>query len=269
MELFDDGQHWDGLVGDELYGGSFQTEIEDIFTTGLVVKNNDKNIRFEYSHNRKFTTIGPLVYASYQIVTPNDSTINPGETHRFKFVVKNMGQTAVAKNVTAKIIALDTIATVVSPSVLLNFSDISAGQSVLSSNYRPVRFSTSFQDTIDTVYFKLEIASDGLAFWGDSIFIVGMEHKQKTLPVMYSLKQNYPNPFNPNTTIEFALPKTELVTLRVYNVLGQQVASLVSEKLNPGIYKYQWQPDNLPSGIYYCRMEAGEYEQVRKMVYLK
>jgi hypothetical protein len=90
-------------------------------------------------------------------------------------------------------------------------------------------------------------------------------HQTKT----FVLKQNYPNPFNPNTTIEFSLPKTEWVTLNIFNILGQQVASLVSEKLNPGIHKYQWQAENLPSGIYYCRMQAGEFEQVRKMILLK
>jgi hypothetical protein len=89
------------------------------------------------------------------------------------------------------------------------------------------------------------------------------------VPKKHSLNQNFPNPFNPSTTIEFALPKTEFVILNVFNVLGQQVASLVSEKLNPGIHKYQWQAENLPSGLYYCRMRAGEYEQVRKMVLLR
>jgi hypothetical protein len=89
------------------------------------------------------------------------------------------------------------------------------------------------------------------------------------IPLNFTLKQNYPNPFNPTTTIEFALPKSEWVTLKVFNVLGQKVASLVSENLNPGIHKYEWQADNLPSGIYYCRLHAGEFEQVRKMVLLK
>jgi hypothetical protein len=88
-------------------------------------------------------------------------------------------------------------------------------------------------------------------------------------PQAFELDQNYPNPFNPNTNIEFSLPKTEWVTLKIFNVLGQRVATLVSEKLNPGIHKYQWQGGNLPSGIYYCRMQAGEFEQVRKMILLK
>ena len=89
------------------------------------------------------------------------------------------------------------------------------------------------------------------------------------LPLDYTLSQNYPNPFNPATTIEFTLPKSEFITLTLFNILGQQIASLVSEKLNPGLHKYEWQADNLPSGIYYCRMQAGKFEQVRKMILLK
>jgi hypothetical protein len=85
----------------------------------------------------------------------------------------------------------------------------------------------------------------------------------------YVLTQNYPNPFNPSTTIEFALPKIERVTLKVFNVLGQQVATLLSGKLNPGVHKYDWRANNLPSGIYYCRMQAGQFEQVRKMILLR
>ena len=85
----------------------------------------------------------------------------------------------------------------------------------------------------------------------------------------YVFTQNYPNPFNPTTTIEFALPKIERVTLEVFNVLGQQVATLLSEKLNPGVHKYEWQTNNLPSGIYYCRLQVGEFEQVRKMILLR
>jgi hypothetical protein len=89
------------------------------------------------------------------------------------------------------------------------------------------------------------------------------------LPVFPTILENYPNPFNLNTMIKFQIPNSNFVTLEIYNVLGQQVAMLVSEKLNPGIYKYNWQAINLPSGIYYCRMQAGEFKQVRKMVLLR
>jgi photosystem II stability/assembly factor-like uncharacterized protein len=101
--------------------------------------------------------------------------------------------------------------------------------------------------------------------------ITSMYRKEtnESLQQNFSLSQNYPNPFNPNTTIEFTLPKTEFVTMKVFNVLGQQVATLVSEKLNAGDHKYEWQAEGLPSGIYYCRMQSGEFEQVRKIILLK
>ncbi len=95
------------------------------------------------------------------------------------------------------------------------------------------------------------------------------EEESEKLPEKYALTQNYPNPFNPNTTLEFALPKSEWVTLKVFNILGQQVTTLVSEKLNAGIHKYYWKAEKMPSGIYYCRMKAGKFEQVRKMILLK
>ena len=96
-----------------------------------------------------------------------------------------------------------------------------------------------------------------------------VEQKNNKMTLDYNLSQNYPNPFNPNTAIEFALPKTELVSLKVFNILGQQVTTLVSEKSYPGVHKYEWQTDNLPSGIYYCRLQVGEFEQVRKMILLR
>ncbi len=95
------------------------------------------------------------------------------------------------------------------------------------------------------------------------------EEESDKVPEGYMLYQNYPNPFNPHTTMKFALPRTGWVTLQVYNVLGQQVTTLVSEKLNAGIHKYEWQVSDQPSGIYYCRMKAGKFEQVRKMILLK
>jgi hypothetical protein len=85
----------------------------------------------------------------------------------------------------------------------------------------------------------------------------------------YQLHQNYPNPYNPSTTIEFALPKSEYVELKVYNLLGKEVTTLVSEKLNQGNHTYQFDGKNLASGVYYYRIEAGNFVQTRKMIYLK
>ncbi len=85
----------------------------------------------------------------------------------------------------------------------------------------------------------------------------------------FELFQNYPNPFNPTTSLEFTLPKSEYVELKVYNILGKEVATLASKNLNQGNHKYQFDGRNLASGVYYYRIEAGEYHQVKKMILLK
>ena len=85
----------------------------------------------------------------------------------------------------------------------------------------------------------------------------------------YSLSQNYPNPFNPSTTIEFTIPKSEFVELKIYNILGKEISTTVSEKLNPGKHTYTFSVRNLASGVYYYRLEAGNFVKTRKMIYLK
>jgi hypothetical protein len=86
---------------------------------------------------------------------------------------------------------------------------------------------------------------------------------------IFELSQNYPNPFNPSTTMEFTLPKSEFVTLKVYNVLGEEIKTLVNNKLQAGNHTYEFDGSNLASGVYLYRIEAGEFQQVRKMVLIK
>ena len=83
------------------------------------------------------------------------------------------------------------------------------------------------------------------------------------------LFQNYPNPFNPSTSISFSLPSESFVTLKVFDILGREVAVLVSEKLPAGNHTQQWHAKNLPSGVYIYRLQAGTFTQTRKLVLLK
>ena len=87
--------------------------------------------------------------------------------------------------------------------------------------------------------------------------------------ISFVLEHNYPNPFNPSTTIEFSIPNSEFVTLKIYNILGQEVATLVSGKLIPGNYKYTWDAESLANGVYLYRIQAGNFHQVKKMMLLK
>ncbi|MBI4546991.1 MAG: T9SS type A sorting domain-containing protein [Ignavibacteriae bacterium] len=88
-------------------------------------------------------------------------------------------------------------------------------------------------------------------------------------PVSFSLFQNYPNPFNPITHFRFLISDLQFVTLKVYNVLGQEVATLLSEVKEPGEYAVQWDASNLPSGVYTYRLTAGTYTAVKKMIIVK
>ena len=85
----------------------------------------------------------------------------------------------------------------------------------------------------------------------------------------YNLTQNYPNPFNPTTTINFALPKTGLVTLKVYNLIGQEVATLVNEVKNAGRYSVDFDASDLSSGIYFYRVSVNDFNDVKKMILVK
>ena len=81
------------------------------------------------------------------------------------------------------------------------------------------------------------------------------------------MNQNYPNPFNPSTTVSYSLPKTVSVLLRVFNALGQEIALLVNERKEAGYYQATWNA-NVPSGIYFYRLQAGEFVETKKMILL-
>jgi hypothetical protein len=89
------------------------------------------------------------------------------------------------------------------------------------------------------------------------------------VPEKFILSQNYPNPFNPSTTIEFAIPEQSFVRLEVFNTLGEKIATLVSEELNAGSYKYDWEAADLPSGVYLYRLQTAAFSTSKKMILLR
>ena len=102
-----------------------------------------------------------------------------------------------------------------------------------------------------------------------NLTLTGVEVVNSNIPKTYSLSQNYPNPFNPSTKIEYEIPKASFVHLTVYNVIGQQVAELVSNEQSPGKYSVTFDGANVTSGIYFYRIEAGSFVQTNKMILLK
>jgi hypothetical protein len=96
-----------------------------------------------------------------------------------------------------------------------------------------------------------------------------VQDKLAAFPSSNSLFQNYPNPFNPITTIEFDLPKSSELTLKIFNILGEEVATLLSASLLSGSHSVQWDASNLASAVYLYRLQAGDYVETRKMVLMR
>ncbi len=97
----------------------------------------------------------------------------------------------------------------------------------------------------------------------------GILQETTETPSSFQLFQNYPNPFNPITTITFSIPKKSTVTLKVYDILGKEAATLVQETKNAGKYSVQLNASSLSSGVYYYRLNAGDYSETRKLIVLR
>ncbi len=92
---------------------------------------------------------------------------------------------------------------------------------------------------------------------------------EQSIIVNGHLSANYPNPFNPSTTINYSIPKQSYVILKVYDILGKEIANLVNEEKPAGTYELNWNAVNLPSGVYFYQLKAGEFNQTKKMILMK
>ncbi len=143
----------------------------------------------------------------------------------------------------------------------------------MGTTTQPVNY--SFEDNIiglnatEIMYRLKQVDLDGHYVYSDVVKV------EQIIPADYSLTQNYPNPFNPTTTIQYALPADNFVTLKVYDILGQEVVSLVNEFQKAGTYNVTFNAENLPSGLYIYNIKAGvdasssAFSQTMKMMLLK
>ena len=102
-----------------------------------------------------------------------------------------------------------------------------------------------------------------------SEMITSVEEISSGLPIEFSLEQNYPNPFNPSTTFVFSLPERSLASLKVFDILGKEVALLISEELPAGTYTKWWDASGLPSGTYFYRLQTGSFSETKKLILLR
>ena len=111
------------------------------------------------------------------------------------------------------------------------------------------------------------IAVDGISFIISGV--TGVEQADNNVPENFNLEQNYPNPFNPSTQINYSIPSSQKVTLKVYDELGKEVATLVNKDQAAGNYTVDFSASNLASGVYFYRIQAGNFIQMKKMILMK
>ncbi|HPG38806.1 MAG TPA: T9SS type A sorting domain-containing protein [bacterium] len=147
-----------------------------------------------------------------------------------------------------------------------------------------LNFSDPQTPTLATSYLVNDIDLSDVAVAGNQIYVLdryrgvllfknnllsSINDQNTGRPLSCQLLPNYPNPFNAGTTISFTLPREERVTVTIYNLLGQAVATLVDKKIAAGNHTFNWQATAMPSGLYFCEFKAGAFKQTRRMLLLK
>lgn len=130
------------------------------------------------------------------------------------------------------------------------------------------------QDSSDQCLIRITNVDDGNVLdVSDDVFtidmITGVEELEEGIPSEFDLSQNYPNPFNPITLIKYQVPEASLVSIIIYDVIGREIATLINEVKQPGVYQVSFNGENLASGVYFYKMIAGEFSSVKKMNFLK
>jgi hypothetical protein len=250
----------------EFWTGNLNTPTtEDFFKVSVTAFDQTASSSFSLPNATRFTTAGPVVLDSISINKVTDY-------YSVKPFVKNLSSVTTITSASIKLICDDSWITSITPASR-PLPNIPPGTIVGPSSGFTVRVDSTFTDYFN---FKVEISSGNWAYWRDSSQVVVGVEDEIPLPTEFTLEQNFPNPFNPSTKIKCSVPFVEthrdaslLVTLKVYDVLGNEIETLVNEEKSEGTYEVTWHAANLPSGVYFYQLKAGEFANTKKMILLK
>lgn len=145
-----------------------------------------------------------------------------------------------------------------------------------TASYTPFSFDVWLSGTPDSLLLQLELIGNDVSNIGsyalvDQLSLTGATNVEQIsgLPQNFNLSQNYPNPFNPSTKIEYSIPEASFVQLKVFDILGNEVATLVSEEQSAGTYRTDFSGTNLSSGMYIAKLQAANYTKTIKMTLMK
>ncbi len=146
-----------------------------------------------------------------------------------------------------------------------------SGEDTVNGGYHPM--DNEFKDGSVNHYLNVKVGPMLVIndTFGDATHVIttGIEKSDNQIPMRFSLEQNYPNPFNPSTIIKYSVPKSQLVVLKIYNILGQEVASLVNTEQQAGNYEVTFDASKLASGVYIYNLTSGNFSSTKKMMLLK
>ena len=249
-----DGENWAGSLT--------APPTEDYFKVSVTVFNQTNSDKFTVPNATRFSTVGPVTLDSLYVVDHTTYfTVKP--------FVRNQSITETITAASIKLICNDLWITSIVPSTL-NLPNITPGAMVSPFSAFNVNVDTTlFQNYFN---FRVEVSSNIWQYWTDTMRvppIINEANEELYVPLTYRLQQNYPNPFNPETKIKYSVPQISQVQIKVFDVLGNEIETLVNEEKPIGIYELTWNAINLPSGVYFYQLRAGSYVDTKKMILIK
>jgi len=263
LNIFDDGLHEDSLANDDLYGVNIPSRAtEDFYSLSVSTIDLQTNKYYNTPDRCRFTTAGPIKLDSIFYADGFGSSFN------IKVFLLNLGSTKTITNASVKLICDDLWAFPISPNIK-NLPNIPPGGIINNSS----TFSVKYIDSLFPGYFnfKVEIMSDGWPYWTDSmqVIVTGVEDEVNKVPTEFTLEQNYPNPFNPRTKISWQSPVSSRQVLKIYDVLGNEIATLLNEEKEAGYHSIDFNAADMPSGVYFYQLNVGEFISTKKMILLR
>ncbi|MEJ2196004.1 MAG: T9SS type A sorting domain-containing protein [Ignavibacteriaceae bacterium] len=251
-----------GTVDSTVEYGQIWNGSESYSSGYLIAPNSGSNDNPDWGSSGK-GSVGGVVNSTwlstngadnYILSNQQTSDVSGAGTYDFKLSVKQMSstQTAVGWSITG-------------PSYLFEGSMIDNHDPLASIEFNAINIAVSGTNLTTTGLNVTDVQVD----LGSPI-IVGVDGEDDyAVPTVYSLSQNYPNPFNPSTTIKFGLPQAGNVSLVVYDILGGKVAELINSELVAGYHTINFNASKLSSGVYFYRIQAGDFVSVKKLMLLK
>jgi polyhydroxybutyrate depolymerase len=277
VQLFDDGEHDDGIANDGIAGAFLTAPTNESFFYVQATATDIEASKYLGLHDfAQFTTAGPISFTGVDL-PPSDPVPNPGDYLSIYIHLMNAGNVLELSNITASLSTQDTFVVSLSD-YNRSFGNIAPGDTARSNFTYSIRIAEDCPDYHD-IPIQVKIFTDGYPYWTDEFIfqvqpVVGISAEAVIIPSEYNLEQNFPNPFNPTTSISYDLPETSDLRLTIYDITGRTVATLADVHQPAGSYTTQWNGSDdsgnpVSTGVYFCRLQARDYSKTIKMVYLK